>query len=216
MRHHSPARRFFAFGMLAMFAGFLFVAVEPAYAITIVPNCARASSLQTPGLDCILATFRNVASLIVGLTGSFALLMFVYGGFMMLTSGGVESKVTKGKEILKNAIIGIVLVFTAGYLIDYGIHALQGTHYATVGSACNDGRGSLVDAGERGLICRTPCARMAGPDADHPIYSCQEAATATGCNADYIGCGGSQACCLTPAPEPTTPEAPPEEPPITN
>lgn len=215
MRHHSSARRFFAFGFLAMFAGFLFFAVEPAYAITIVPNCARASSLQTPGLDCVLATFRNVASLIVGLTGSFALLMFVYGGFLMLTSGGVESKVSKGKEVLKNAIIGIVLVFTAGYLIDYGINALRGTTYHESDAACNDGRGHYADITGRGSVCQTPCSRMAGPDTEHPIYSCQDPTTASGCNVDFTGCGGGQACCLTPAPD-AAPTTSTNEAPITN
>ncbi|MEY4744116.1 MAG: Type secretion system pilin [Candidatus Parcubacteria bacterium] len=194
-----------------MLAGFLFFAIEPAVAITILPSCARggAGASAPPGLDCALGTFRNVASLIVGVTGSFALLMFTFGGFMLLTSGGVESRVTKGKEILKNAIIGIVLVFSAGYLIDYGVNALRGRNYVQVGAACNDGRGREVDIPDRGLICQTPCTRMAGPDAGNPIYSCQDETLPgiTGCNIDYTGCSGAHMkCCLTPPPAP--PETP--------
>ncbi|HSD12075.1 MAG TPA: pilin [Patescibacteria group bacterium] len=201
MRSPIPARHVVVCGFFAMLSGFLFFAAEPALAITIVPSCARAASLQTPGLDCVLATFRNVASLIVGITGSFALLMFVYGGFMLLTSAGVESRVTTGKTILKNAMIGLVLVFTAGYLIDYGVNTLRGRHMVTVDANnptyCNDGRGRYVDVpGRSNAVCQTPCTAMA------PIYSCQAPGpNVSGCNVDFTGCGEGMQCCITPAPD---------------
>lgn len=191
MRHHSPARRFFAFGLIAMFAGFMFFAVEPAYAITIVPPCARASSLQTPGLDCVIQTFTNVARLILGITGSMALLMFVYGGFMLLTSGGVEARVTTGKTIIKNAVIGIVLILTAFYIIDYAVRNLQGTRPETPGTACYSGRGVYVSIGANTVECRYLCTKVEG-------YYCRGAGPATGdesCTTDYVCSGSNQTCC---------------------
>ncbi|MEY4744115.1 MAG: Type secretion system pilin [Candidatus Parcubacteria bacterium] len=45
------------------------------------------------------------------LSGSFALLMFVYGGFMWVTSGGNMDKVKKGKQIFTWATIGLIVIF---------------------------------------------------------------------------------------------------------
>ncbi|NTW22459.1 hypothetical protein HGA34_02845 [Candidatus Falkowbacteria bacterium] len=47
----------------------------------------------------------------LGVVGSLALLMFIYGGFTWLTSAGSADKVTKGKNILVWAVIGLVVIF---------------------------------------------------------------------------------------------------------
>lgn len=47
----------------------------------------------------------------LGIVGSLALLMFIYGGFTWLTSAGSADKVTKGKNILVWATIGLVVIF---------------------------------------------------------------------------------------------------------
>ena len=109
-----------------LFALVLSLTVAPAIAnaASIVPDCAINQGTSPPGLDCVLETFANIANIILGLTGSFALFMFVYGGFMLLSSGGSESRVSKGKEIIRNALIGIAIVLTAGALINYGLRAL--------------------------------------------------------------------------------------------
>lgn len=102
--------------------------VVPAFAhaqtVHIVPSCALNQGKEPPGLDCILQTFANIAALILSVTGSFALLMFVYGGFMMLVSGGSEERVSKGKTIVRNAVIGIFIILLSGALINYGLNAL--------------------------------------------------------------------------------------------
>jgi len=192
-------------GLLAMLAGFFCFSAAPALAVTIVPQCARDAGTNPASLACALATFRNVASLIIGVTGSFALLMFVYGGFMLLTSGGVESKVSTGKTILKNAMIGIVLVFTAGYIIDYAVKSLQGRREIQAGTKCNNDEGTYQIEGGY-AVCRTPCA---APSRRAAGYACTADPDATGCISDATGCNGSQHCCLPPPPPPVN--APPED-----
>ncbi len=49
----------------------------------------------------------------LGVVGSLALLMFIYGGLTWMTSGGNEEKIKKGKGILIWAIFGIVIIFTS-------------------------------------------------------------------------------------------------------
>jgi hypothetical protein len=48
--------------------------------------------------------------------GSLAFLAIVIGGMMFLTSGGKEQQITKGKEIIKFAIIGLVIAFSAYFI----------------------------------------------------------------------------------------------------
>ncbi len=52
----------------------------------------------------------------LGLVGSLALLMFVYGGFTWMLSAGNTEKVQKGKNIFIWATIGLIVIFSA-----YGI-----------------------------------------------------------------------------------------------
>lgn len=108
-----------------------------AFAVSIVPDCARGAELAQ--LDCMLETAGNIAQLILGVTGGLALLMFVYGGFLMLSSGGSEDKVKKGKDALVAAVIGIFIVLLAGYLIRYGLVRLGvGEEYLKTPETTND------------------------------------------------------------------------------
>ena len=53
---------------------------------------------------------------VVGVIGAIALLMFVYGGIMWMTAGSSD-RVKTAKDILKNSIIGILLIFFSYSLI---------------------------------------------------------------------------------------------------
>lgn len=53
---------------------------------------------------------------ILGIVGSLALLMFIYGGFMFLISAGSSEKIGKAKTILVAAVVGLAIVF-GSYLI---------------------------------------------------------------------------------------------------
>jgi energy-converting hydrogenase Eha subunit E len=51
--------------------------------------------------------------------------MFVWGGFQYLLSAGDDNKVKKGKETIKNAALGIVIIFLAYTAVNALIVALQ-------------------------------------------------------------------------------------------
>ncbi|OGY44693.1 MAG: hypothetical protein A3J62_01160 [Candidatus Buchananbacteria bacterium RIFCSPHIGHO2_02_FULL_38_8] len=80
----------------------------------------------TCNLNSLLQTIINFTQLILAVTGSAALLMFTYGGVMFIISSGNQERITKGKEILKAAAIGIVLIFTSWLIINFTIYALTG------------------------------------------------------------------------------------------
>jgi len=80
--------------------------------------------------ECKLANFTNtavmVAKSLLGLVGSLALLMFVYGGVMWIFSGGDPEKVQKGRKILTGAVIGVIIVLGAYTLVNFAVQALTG------------------------------------------------------------------------------------------
>ena len=64
------------------------------------------------------ALVGTVLRAVLGLTGSIALLMFVYGGFLWLTSGGSPDKIKKAQGILVWATLGLTLIFGSYAIID--------------------------------------------------------------------------------------------------
>jgi hypothetical protein len=126
----------------------------------IVPECARRSGTfgdapAVPQLSCAMELFGNIALLVLGITGSLALLMFVYGGFTMVIAGGDSGRYQKGKTILKNAIVGIVIIMTSGLMLRYavGILAANNSKFQIIGQPCNNGAGTYVQSKTGAIIC---------------------------------------------------------------
>jgi len=57
--------------------------------------------------------YNFVSGIIVG----FAVLVIIVGGIMISTAGGEPDKLTKGKDMIKKALIGMVLWFTASVIL---------------------------------------------------------------------------------------------------
>jgi len=53
----------------------------------------------------------NIISWILRFLGVLALVMFIYGGMLWMTSGGKAEQITKGKDTLVWAVAGLALVF---------------------------------------------------------------------------------------------------------
>lgn len=92
----------------------------------IPPGCreGRQESSRDCGIAQILQTAVNITRLILGVMGSIALLMFAYGGIYFIIAAGNQNKVEKGKTILTNAVIGIVLILTSWTIINFLVIAL--------------------------------------------------------------------------------------------
>lgn len=70
-------------------------------------------------LDDVVIVGINITKIILGVVGSLALLMFIYGGVMMLISSGNSDQVTKAKGILMAAVIGLAIVFASYTIIQF-------------------------------------------------------------------------------------------------
>lgn len=78
-----------------------------------LPSCTKTGNC---GLDDIVQTGVNFANFLFGISGAILLATFVYGGVLYLTAGS-GGNVGKAKDMIKNALIGMVLVFGAGLLV---------------------------------------------------------------------------------------------------
>lgn len=78
-----------------------------------LPSCIQSGNC---GLDDIVRTGVSFANLLFGISGAVLLATFVYAGVLYLTAGS-SANVSKAKDMLKNALIGMVLVFGAGLLV---------------------------------------------------------------------------------------------------
>lgn len=90
---------------------------------TIQANTQSGSISCPTGSVCLANPLGNVSTpqaligkiinSILGIVGSIALLMFVYGGLTWMTSSGSQEKVKKGRDIIVWSGIGLVVIFMA-------------------------------------------------------------------------------------------------------
>ena len=75
------------------------------------------------------AIIGNLIKAVLSIVGSLALLMFVYGGVLWITSFGESKRIEKGKTIITWAVLGLAIIAAAYVLVNAVILGL------TTGSA---------------------------------------------------------------------------------
>lgn len=130
MRHHHLFRISLALAFAAVLCGTnaafaaprhddaraIAQAAAPAPAAPASDTTVQQRTLTPPAgmagltLQGVIGRFTRI---LVGVSGSIALLMFVWGGFLWLTSGGSEQRVAKGKKIFVWSAIGLFVIFGA-------------------------------------------------------------------------------------------------------
>jgi hypothetical protein len=73
-------------------------------------------SIEAPIEANVPQVIGRFINMIIGVTGSIALLMFAYGGFTWLTSRGNPEQIQKGKNVFIWATIGLIIIFSS-YII---------------------------------------------------------------------------------------------------
>jgi hypothetical protein len=101
-----------------IFAALLCFFSQPVLAIDLKQPVTEGSNIATQIIAPIIR-------LILTITGSAALVMFVYGGFILITSGGASNLIQKGKNILIWAVIGLLFVMWAGVIANWIITGLS-------------------------------------------------------------------------------------------
>jgi hypothetical protein len=106
----------------------------------------------------------------LGFLGVIAVGFIAYAGFLWLTSSGDEEKITTAKNILKNGVIGLVIILSSWAIASFIISRLVGTTNGT-GTGCYEGEtrscgcgGSMMCAsGSFGACLNSSCSSGVHP-----------------------------------------------------
>jgi len=102
---------------------------------TFLPMMASAQSTKDPfglqntdinglGKADLKTSISGVIELVLGFLGIIAILVVLYGGFRWLTAGGDTTKVKDAQAVLKNGIIGLVIVLCAYIIVKFVFQSL--------------------------------------------------------------------------------------------
>jgi len=110
--------------------GFLLI-ITPAYGQGLVPEASGPSCDKGDATYCgnyelndFVVLAIKVSRWILGIVGSLALLMFIYGGVMFLTSAGGSDAISKAKKIIIAAIIGLIIVLGSWLIIRFVMQSM--------------------------------------------------------------------------------------------
>jgi len=66
----------------------------------------------------------SVIQVMLGFLGVLSVLLLIYGGFIWMTAGGDVDKVQKSKDLIKNAVIGMLIILSAFSIATFILRAL--------------------------------------------------------------------------------------------
>lgn len=151
-------------------------------------------SLSTSDPRAIAARIINVS---LGLLGVIALGLIIYAGFLWMTSGGEEDKISKAKKLLVSAAIGLGIILSSWAIASFVLDRLSDATRGTGGdSGCVDGETRscgcngtmLCTAGSWGGCVGSDCTSYAGEK------YCDSSSIQGGCQADDNICAPQDYC----------------------
>ncbi len=114
---------------------------------TIVPQIEGLTTVD------IRVAAGSIIQLFLGLLGLIALIIILYAGFVWMTSGGNEEKISQAKKILSAGVIGLMIILSAYAITTFILNEIQGAlnnsnEYG--GSSRDGGFGSGLGGGALG------------------------------------------------------------------
>src|SRR3989338_7840586 len=127
MRHRLKMFSRFSVFIAAIVGVIFFVFISfgtPAFAQTeFIEEGAIAAGLPLTSPIVIIA---NIIRILLGLLGFIFLFLVMRAGFQWMTSGGDATKIAKIRKSLTNAIVGLIIIFSAYSITSFVLNALLG------------------------------------------------------------------------------------------
>lgn len=141
----------------------------------------------------------KVINILLGLLGLIAVSLMLWGGFIYLTSGGSEDKISQAKKILRNAAIGLLIILSAWGIVFFIFNKLLGVTGGNGGGGDGCSNGAVVSCGCGGAqTCNNGNWGSCLGSACNPIInenaSCDGKSVLGGCQADNNLCGADYTC----------------------
>ncbi|OJI06540.1 hypothetical protein BK004_02985 [bacterium CG10_46_32] len=83
-------------------------------------NKAVGSSSES----AVLSVISNIINVILGFIGVIFFIQMFYAGFKWMSSGGNDEMVSESKQTIRNAVIGIVVVFGAFIITNFVLNQI--------------------------------------------------------------------------------------------
>jgi hypothetical protein len=91
------------------------------------PNCTDPYSPDNYGTCEFVSLINNVITFFIGMASVFAMIVFVYAGYLMVLSQGNAGQVSKAKGMFTNVLIGYVIMLSAFLIVNTIMSMLVGS-----------------------------------------------------------------------------------------
>lgn len=110
--------------MKKILGGLLFVAILAVPAVAAAQVNLDPSTGATFGLGSadLQSTVINIVQWLLGFLGLIAVIVILYGGFVWMTAGGNEERITKAKQIITAAVVGLIVVLLAWAIVIFVVN----------------------------------------------------------------------------------------------
>jgi hypothetical protein len=71
-----------------------------------------------------VAKAQVLINLAINMSGLVAVVIIIYGGYLMIIAAGDSDQISKGEQTVTNGVIGLVIVFVAKLIIEFVISKL--------------------------------------------------------------------------------------------
>lgn len=84
----------------------------------LIPDCALQNEVtgECRSINVFITLAIKIIQYLFSIIGGISLVMFIYGGFILILSQGNEEKISQAKEILVAVVIGLLVAF-GGYIL---------------------------------------------------------------------------------------------------
>ncbi len=126
MRKTSMKKAIFAFLMMTVALMVFNMVPGAAIASLGVDQSDLPSALSGTSGD-IKTVIQSIINTVLGLLGFVAVIFVIYAGILYVTDGGGGDNLEKAKNIIKNAIIGIIIIIASFAIVNFAFNITDGT-----------------------------------------------------------------------------------------
>lgn len=92
--------------------------------LQLLPNCLSTNP-QTAGIGCVSETITHFTSLLLWAIAFGAFIYILYGAFLYTSAFGDEGKIKTAKNVMKYALIGVIIATLANVMVQWLQTVLQ-------------------------------------------------------------------------------------------
>jgi len=183
--------------LFILILGTFFLVAQQSLAATVDVGTGAVDSAIALNNTSPFTVVTNIINFSLGLLSLLALCLILWGGFIWMTSGGSEEKIETAKKILRNGVIGLIIILSAWGIAFFILSKLVGVTGGTDNGLGSCTSGSVTSCGCGGA--QTCNGDTWGPCLNSSCLidnktSCDGNLSLSGCQADDSLCGTDYLC----------------------